>query len=66
MAGNCLSTVISRRSTVSKLKFLADIGVRVDDPGMRHVAALVMAHQSEQGPFQLSMAVSVAHGGTGK
>jgi len=48
-----------------KLKFLADIGVRVDDPGMRHVADLAMAHQSEQGPFQLPMAVSVAHGGTG-
>jgi hypothetical protein len=46
-----------------KLKFLADIGIRVDDPGMRHVADLVMAHQSAQGPFQLSMAISAAHGG---
>ena len=48
-----------------KLKFLADIGVRVDDPGMRHIADLVMAHQSAQGPFQLPMAISAAHGGTG-
>jgi hypothetical protein len=48
-----------------KLKFLADVGVRVDDPGMRHVADLVMTHQSAQGPFQLPMAISAAHGGTG-
>lgn len=48
-----------------KLKFLADIGVRVDDPGMRHVTELAMANQSQQGPFQLPMAVSVAHGGSG-
>jgi len=49
-----------------KLKFLADIGVRVDDPGMRHVADLAMTHQSAQGPFQLPMAISSAHGGTGR
>jgi hypothetical protein len=48
-----------------KLKFLADVGVRVDDPGMRHVADLVMTHQSTQGPFQMPMAVSAGHGGTG-
>lgn len=49
-----------------KLKFLADIGVRVDDPGMSHVVELVMAHQSAKGPFQLPMAISAAHGGTGR
>jgi hypothetical protein len=48
-----------------KLKFLADIGIRADDPGMRHVVDLVMEHQSVQGPFQLPMAISAAHGGTG-
>ncbi|HWQ21329.1 MAG TPA: hypothetical protein VN478_01220 [Clostridia bacterium] len=48
-----------------KLRFAADLGLRRDDPGMPHVVHAAMAHQSEQGPFQLSMAVSVAHGGTG-
>jgi hypothetical protein len=48
-----------------KLKFTADLGIRWDDPGMPEVVHAAMAHQSEQGPFQLSMAVSVAHGGTG-
>ncbi|MCX6083680.1 MAG: hypothetical protein NT102_01775, partial [Caldiserica bacterium] len=48
-----------------KLRFAADLGLRWDDPGMPEVVRAAMAHQSEQGPFQLSMAVSVAHGGTG-
>ncbi|MCX6097340.1 MAG: hypothetical protein NTZ77_02480 [Caldiserica bacterium] len=32
---------------------------------MRRVTDLVMGHQSQQGPFQLPMVVSAAHGGTG-
>ena len=48
-----------------KLRFAADLGLRWDDPGIPEVVRAAMAHQSEQGPFQLSMAVSVAHGGTG-
>lgn len=48
-----------------KLKFVADIGVRWDDPGMPEVVGAAMAHQSEQGPFQLPMTVSAGHGGSG-
>lgn len=48
-----------------KLKFVADIGLRCDDPGMPDVVHAVMAHQSEEGPFQLPMTISTGHGGTG-
>jgi len=63
--GAILNSHKSAGQLYHKLKFLADIGVRVDDPGVRHVADLVMTHQSAQGPFQLPMAVSAAYGGTG-
>jgi hypothetical protein len=48
-----------------KLKFMADLGVRWDDPGMTEVVHAVMAHQSEEGPFQLPMTISTGHGGSG-
>ncbi|MHB8070602.1 MAG: hypothetical protein ACYDHF_01420 [Candidatus Cryosericum sp.] len=49
-----------------KLRFVADLGIRWDDPGMPNVVHAVMEHQSEQGPFSLPGMVSTAHGGTGQ
>ncbi|MHB8106982.1 MAG: hypothetical protein ACYDH4_06085 [Candidatus Cryosericum sp.] len=48
-----------------KLRFAVDLGLRYDDPGMPEVVHAVMAHQSEQGPFQLPMTISTGHGGSG-
>ncbi len=64
--GGVLNSHKSAGQLYHKFKFLADIGVCVDDSGMRHVADLVMTHQSAQGPFQLPMAISPAYGGTGR
>ena len=48
-----------------KLSFLADLGVRADDTGMRPVVDRILAHRSEEGPFQSLLEVAVAFGGTG-
>lgn len=48
-----------------RLTFLADLGVKIDDPGVRAIAAAVLSRQSEQGPFQLPMKVAAQYGGSG-
>jgi hypothetical protein len=48
-----------------KLAFLADLGLRADDPGMPPVIAAILAHQSAQGPFQMWGNVSPSYGGSG-
>jgi hypothetical protein len=49
-----------------KLTFLADLGLRADDPGVDAIVARVLAHQSAEGPFQLPMNVPTNIGGTGE
>ncbi|MBN1813074.1 MAG: hypothetical protein JXA14_14655 [Anaerolineae bacterium] len=45
---------------------LADFGVRASDPGMGVAIEAVLARQSDGGPFQTSINVSKAFGGTGE
>jgi hypothetical protein len=49
-----------------KLAFLADLGLRADDPGMPPVIAAVLAHASADGPFQVLMNISAHFGGSGQ
>jgi hypothetical protein len=49
-----------------KLAFLADLGVRLTDPGMDRIVSNILAHQSDEGPFQLTMNIPDHYGGTGK
>ena len=49
-----------------KLTFLADLGLQASDPGMGKIIARIMAHQSAEGPFQLTMNISEHYGGTGQ
>jgi hypothetical protein len=49
-----------------KLTFLADLGLQASDPGMGKIIAGIMAHQSAEGPFQLTMNISEHYGGTGQ
>ncbi len=69
-ASNLSKQVISSHKSAGhalhKLTFLADLGLRADDPGMKQVIAGVFKHQSTQGPFQVLMNVPVHFGGTGK
>jgi hypothetical protein len=49
-----------------KLVFLADLGLRADDPGMDKVIKRILEHQSPEGPFQMLMNVPKHFGGSGK
>lgn len=49
-----------------KLTFVADLGLRIEDPPIAAIAELVMEHQSAQGPFQMLSKVSPSYGGTGE
>ena len=61
-----LSNHKSAGHPIHRLVFLADLGLRVTDPGMKRVLDRVLSHQSSEGPFQVLMNVSPAYGGTGK
>jgi len=63
--GEVLASHKSASQPFHRLAFLADLGLRKGDPGIDAVAAAVMAHPSEEGPFALTMNVSAGHGGTG-
>ena len=45
------------------LSTLADFGLRADDPGMKPVVEAVMAHPSEEGPFQTQLRLYKRFGG---
>jgi hypothetical protein len=49
-----------------KFSTLADFGVRAGDPGVEAAIEAVLAHQSEEGPFQTPINVPKAFGGTGE
>ncbi len=62
-------TVISSHKSASqpfhKLTFIADLGLKIEDPGMDTIITRILAHQSVEGPFQLPMNIPVHYGGTG-
>ena len=47
-----------------KFSTLADFGIKKDDPGMRGGLDAVLAHQSQEGPFQIVVNIPRAFGGT--
>jgi len=49
-----------------KLVFVADVGLRLGDPGVDHVVERVLARQSAQGPFQIVVNIPTHFGGSGK
>ncbi|HPN33295.1 MAG TPA: hypothetical protein PK843_02205 [bacterium] len=63
-------TVISSHKSASqpfhKLTFIADLGIKADDPGVDTIVAHVLKHQSAEGPFQLPMNIPVRYGGMGE
>jgi len=69
-AGELSTTIISSHKSAGhplhRLVFLADIGLRTDDPGIDKIIARILKHQSPEGPFQVLMNLPVHFGGTGK
>ncbi|MEW5721020.1 MAG: hypothetical protein AB1817_20510 [Chloroflexota bacterium] len=51
---------------IHQLVFLADVGLRADDPGMDKIVARILKHQSKDGPFQVLMNIPKHFGGSGK
>jgi hypothetical protein len=48
-----------------KLAFIADLGIKADDPGMQTVVEKILSYQSTDGPFQVPMVIPTSFGGTG-
>lgn len=49
-----------------KLAFVADVGLRLGDPGVDDIVERVLAHQSAQGPFQVVVNIPTHFGGSGQ
>jgi len=64
--GPPVSSHKSAGQLLHKLAFLADLGLKADDPGMPHVIDAILAYQSAQGPFQMLGNISPSYGGSGK
>jgi hypothetical protein len=64
--GKVISSHKSAGQPFHRLNFLADLGLTKDDPGMAHIIARILEKQSTQGPFQLSMQIGEAYGGSGE
>jgi len=48
-----------------KLVFIADLGLRANDPGVEHIVDRVLDHQAAEGVFQVKVNIPTHFGGTG-
>jgi len=51
---------------IHKLAFLADLGLKADDPGMDNIIQKILSLQSTEGPFQALTNIPTHFGGSGK
>ena len=54
------------RILLHKLAFVADVGLRLGDPGVAPIVERVLAHQSAEGPFQIVVNIPTHFGGSGQ
>jgi hypothetical protein len=64
--GTVIASHKSAGQSFHKLTFLADLGVRAGDPGVDVIVARILAHQSQEGPFQLPANIPTHFGGSGQ
>jgi hypothetical protein len=64
--GTVLNSHKSASQPFHKLAFIADLGLNVSDTPVKKIVKKVMAHQSKQGPFQLTTNVPKHFGGSGQ
>jgi hypothetical protein len=64
--GAVLNSHKSASQPFHKLAFIADLGLNLSDAPVNKIVKKVMAHQSEQGPFQLPTNVPIHFGGSGQ
>lgn len=48
------------------LSFIADLGLRLGDPGVQVIVDRIMEHQAPEGPFQIMVNIPKSRGGTGE
>lgn len=63
--GPVIASHKSARQYFHKLTFLADLGLRVDDPGVSDIIERIVALRSAEGPFALHINIGKAYGGSG-
>ncbi len=63
--GHVISSHKSAGQPFHKLTFIADLGLKSEDPGMAEIIERIFSHQSTEGPFQLSTNIPTHFGGTG-
>ena len=64
--GSVIASHKSSNQYFHKLSFIADIGIKKDEPHIKKLIKKIFEHQSEEGPFQIPMNISKHHGGTGE
>ena len=64
--GTVIASHKSAGQPFHKLTFLADLGIKVGDPGVDEIIGRILMHQSKEGPFQLSTNIPTHFGGTGE
>ncbi len=64
--GAVISSHKSASQPFHKLTFVADLGLKADDPKMDEAIARILKRQSPEGPFQLPMNIPTHFGGTGQ
>lgn len=62
--GTVIASHKSAGQPFHKLTFLADLGLVAGDAGVDAIIPRILAHQSDEGPFQLPMTITAHHGGT--
>lgn len=63
--GTVIASHKSAGQPFHKLTFLADLGVRVEDPGVKAIVSAILERRSDEGPFQLPMNIGPRYGGSG-
>ncbi len=64
--GPVLTSHKSAGHPLHQLVFIADLGLRADDPGMDRIVDRILQHHAPDGPFQVLMNIPVHFGGTGR
>ncbi len=63
--GSVLTSHNNAGHPIYKWTFLADLGMRKDDPGVEEIVEKILEHRSSQGPSQVLMNIPVKFGGSG-
>lgn len=64
--GEVLASHKSAGLLMHKLVFVADLGLKVGDPGVKKIIERIFKYQSTDGPFQMPMNISESYGGSGQ